>query len=61
MARVLTITKDETAESIRHKLKEWNDKMVQTNKGFPAQKFTGKIKSFGDGLAFQRKIRNEWD
>ncbi len=30
-------------------------------KRFDASKFTGKIKSFGDGLDYQRKLRDEWD
>jgi hypothetical protein len=29
-------------------------------KPFPAKKFAGKIKSFGDALAYQKKLRDEW-
>lgn len=30
-------------------------------KGFPASKFTGKIKIKKDALAIQKKLRNEWE
>lgn len=30
-------------------------------KGFPAQKFTGKIRTKEDAVALQKKLRNEWE
>jgi hypothetical protein len=30
-------------------------------KGFPAHKFTGKIKTKIDAVAIQKKLRNEWE
>lgn len=60
MATVLHITKKDTAESIRKKLFSWKGKEVSKS-GFQAKKYTGKIKSFGDALAFQRKLRNDWE
>jgi hypothetical protein len=30
-------------------------------KGFPAHKFTGKIKVKEDAVAIQKRLRNEWD
>jgi len=59
MATVITITKADTKESIQQKIKD----LVQTTdnkKGFSAANFTGKIKSFGDGVEYQRSVRNEW-
>jgi hypothetical protein len=61
MAIILTINKDDTAESIQKKMKLINKGNKAGKKGFPAHKFTGKIKSFGDGMAYQRKLRNEWE
>jgi hypothetical protein len=61
MATILTITKEDTPETIQQKIKVWNKAELKNKKGFHARKYTGKIKSFGDGLAYQRKIRNEWD
>jgi len=60
MAYVVTIHKDDTKESIRKKMETLTTTPLIKN-GFPAHKFTGKIKSFGDGVAYQRAIRNEWD
>jgi hypothetical protein len=31
------------------------------SKGFPASKFTGKIKIKMDALAIQKKLRDEWE
>lgn len=60
MATVITITKDDTKEIIKKKLEASRDSS-KFLKGFQAKKFTGKIKSFDDGLKFQRKLRNEWN
>ena len=61
MATILTITKEDTPETIQQKMQDWNKAESKNQKGFPARKYTGKIKLFGDGLAYQRKMRNEWD
>lgn len=54
---VITIKKDTKAEEIKAELKKLPK---------PAKKslsnFYGKLKgAFGDGLAYQKAIRNEWD
>lgn len=59
MATVVTIEKGENQLAIQKKL-ETLKKMAKSQKGFPATKFSGKIKSYGDGLDYQSKIRNEW-
>ena len=59
MATIITITKDDTKDSIKKKLEAIGDSSKFLS-GFNAKKFTGKIKSFDDGLDFQRKLRNEW-
>jgi hypothetical protein len=61
MAKVLTITKDDSLESIEKKIKQWSEELRSVGKAFEAGKYTGKVKSFGDGLAYQRKLRDEWD
>ncbi|SFQ53976.1 hypothetical protein [Parafilimonas terrae] len=60
MATIITITKDDTKDSIKKKVEAVGDSSKFIN-GLDAKKFTGKIKSFGDGLDFQRKLRNEWN
>jgi hypothetical protein len=60
MAKVFTISKNDSPETIQKKLKEWNEEMMKNTKSFDAKKFTGKIKSFGDGLDYQKKLRDEW-
>ena len=61
MGVVFTINKNDTKESIRRKWEEWSGKS-KARKGFPAHKYTGKIKSFGeDGVTCQKRIRDEWD
>ena len=60
MAKVLTISRNESADSIKKKIKKWNEEGTGNEKIFKAKKFTGKIKSFGDPLEYQRKLRNEW-
>ena len=59
MATIITITKQDTKESITKKISELT-KATDISKGFSAGSFTGKIKSFGDGIAYQSAIRNEW-
>ena len=44
---------------IKEKLKQLG-KPEKIQKGFKAINFTGKIKSFNDGLTFQNNLRNEW-
>lgn len=60
MAIIITITKEDTPETIKKKLNAFTDSKKFFN-GFQAKKFTGKIKSFGDGIEFQRKLRDEWN
>ncbi len=60
MANILTITKEDTKESIQQKLKQLEQQAETDTNGFDAKKFTGKVKSFGDALPYQRKLRNEW-
>ena len=59
MAVIIKILKSDTKEIIEEKLKQLgNPEKIQ--KGFDAKKFTGRIKSFIDGLTFQNTLRNEW-
>jgi hypothetical protein len=60
MAKVLTISKNDSPEQVEKKIREWNSGLTSV-KTFPATKFTGKIKSYGDAVDYQRKMRNEWD
>lgn len=60
MATIITITKDDTKDSIKKKLEAVGDSSKFLN-GFNAKKFTGKIRSFGGGLDFQRRLRDEWN
>ncbi len=47
-------TKKEIADAI--------GKLNQPEKGQGLHAFFGKLKgTFGDGLAYQKKVRNEWD
>jgi hypothetical protein len=59
MAIVVKINKKEEKASIDEKIQSLGNTSGPAKK-FPASKFTGKIKSFGDGMAFQKKLRNEW-
>jgi hypothetical protein len=59
MATIITITKQDTKESIEQKLKDLA-LVSDSKKGFSASHFTGKVNSFGDGIEYQRKVRNEW-
>ena len=60
MATIIIITKSDTEETIKKKLGSLDDSAKFLN-GFNAKKFTGKIKSFENGLDFQRKLRDEWN
>ncbi len=54
---VVTITKETSKEEITELLK----KLKSSNKK-GLKDFYGKLKGvFGDGLAYQKRIRNEWD
>jgi hypothetical protein len=54
---VITVNKDTKAEEIDRGLK----KLKKTKKKSLAN-FYGKLKgSFGDGMAYQKKIRDEWN
>lgn len=60
MAIIVEIKKTDTKKTIKEKLaalQESGDKL----KRFDASKFTGKIKSFGGGIEYQKKIRDEWN
>lgn len=61
MAKVLTISKEDSGEVIEKKIKDWTEAAMPPAKAFNAAKYTGKIKSYGDALTYQRKLRNEWD
>jgi hypothetical protein len=60
MAMVLLIDKKDKKKVIKEKVSEFINK-TETKKGFPASKFTGKLTCFGDGLTYQKSIRNEWE
>jgi len=60
MATILIIEKDEKKKVIKEKVVAFINQ-TEPKKGFPASKFVGKIKSFGDGLAYQKALRDEWD
>lgn len=61
MANVLTISGNDSSELIEKKIRDWNECVPPATKTFDAAKYTGKIKAYGDGLAYQRKLRHEWD
>lgn len=61
MAKILTIAKDEPFGLIAKKIREWAEATPPATKAFNAAKYTGKIKAYGNGLAYQRKLRHEWD
>ncbi len=46
---------------LQKKLAELNSHIPVGNKKLDAKKFTGKVKSFGDGTEYQKKIRDEWE
>ncbi len=54
---VITINKDTRPEEIDKALKQ-----MQKSKKKNVSRYYGKLKGvFGDGLEYQKKIRNEWD
>ncbi|MEO8886296.1 MAG: hypothetical protein ABI367_09555 [Mucilaginibacter sp.] len=54
---VITINKDTKAEEINKALKK-----LPKTKRKSLSSFYGRLKgAFGDGLAYQKAIRNEWD
>jgi len=54
---VITINKDTKPEEIDKELKK-----LPKSKKKSLSSFYGKLKGvFGDGLEYQKKIRNEWD
>jgi hypothetical protein len=53
---VVVIKKGESKKSIQSKLRK-----LKSGKGFPASKFTGKVKIKEDAVAIQRKLRDEWE
>jgi hypothetical protein len=54
---VITINKDTKPEEIDKELKK-----LQKSKKKSLISFYGKLKgAFGDGMEYQRKIRDEWD
>lgn len=59
MATIINITKQDTKESIEQKLRDLTQ-ITDSKKGFSASNFTGKVKSFGDGIEYQKKVRDEW-
>lgn len=60
MANVITITEADTQVSIQEKIRRLLTAEQSQVPGFDAKKFTGKIKSYGDALAYQRNLRDEW-
>lgn len=54
---VITINKNTKAEEINEALKK-----LPKSKNKRLNSFYGKLKgAFGDGMAYQKKIRDEWD
>jgi len=54
---IITVKKDTKAEDINEALKKL---AKPAKKGLSS--FHGKLKStFGDGMAYQKAVRNEWD
>jgi hypothetical protein len=58
MAVIVAIKKKESKASVKKKISNLSS---GNNRKFQASKFTGKVKSFGDGLAYQKALRNEWE
>ena len=54
---VITINKDTKSEEIDEALKK-----LQKSKRKPISSFYGKLKgAFGDGMEYQKKVRDEWN
>ncbi|MFZ5971220.1 MAG: hypothetical protein ACOYXA_06480 [Bacteroidota bacterium] len=54
----IIIKKGESKKSMEAKLRKLNAR--KKKKGFPAHRFTGKMKIAGDPVQIQRKLRDEW-
>lgn len=55
---VITINKDTNSKEIDKALKKLQDSKKKQN----LSSFYGKLKGvFGDGLEYQKKVRDEWD
>ncbi len=52
---VIVIKKGDSKKLIQTKLRK-----LKGGKGFPASKFTGKVKIDEDAVAIQRRLRDEW-
>ncbi len=57
-AMTIIIKKGESKKSMEAKLRKLNAR--KKKKGFPAHRFTGKMKIAGDPVQIQRKLRDEW-
>lgn len=57
MAKVINLNKDESIEQLRTKLQSAQENI----KGIDAQKYSGVITIKEDPVAYQKRIRNEWD
>lgn len=58
----IEILKTDTTEEVRDKIRRLENEFVPFfNTPFPAHKYAGKVKFGEDGLAYQKRIRNEWD
>ncbi len=56
------IKKTDSAEEIKRKIDKVLNANRKTKKQFDPFKYLGKLKGvYGDGLAYQKKVRNEWD
>lgn len=58
MATVLEIKQPVSTKVVRRKVEDFNSKS-KGGKVFDAKKFTGKVKSFGDGIQYQKRLRDE--
>ncbi len=55
------IKKTDTVEQMNRKIARVM-RAGKKKKGFPAHKFLGKLKGvYGDGLEYQKKMRDEWE
>jgi hypothetical protein len=59
MGTIIKIAKNSKAEETQQKLEQ----LVKKNSSKPSlKKFYGQLPgTYGDGLAYQKKMRNEWD
>ena len=61
MAVILEITKQLSKKKLLQKVAELNSHAPAGIKKLDAKKFTGRVKSFGDGVLYQKKMRDEWE